>query len=301
MIRALSERAPLPGFLVGILFVAVSVVYVCLLQVGVELVAAGIAVAMGEDPMDLASGLLIDPFVLGLGSLLQTGGLFVIAVGIAWLTRRPLLEAFAVRPARVGAFVGALAIGLAAGLFAGWVAEVVATLFEGFPMMDPAHFEMITDAILSEHRLKQAFFIGVVVIGAPLFEELIFRGLLWDSFESSAGPWVAWIVTSVLFASYHVVPIHVISVFSTGALIGLLRLFSGSIWPSMFAHFLNNALSVVLVLLLGDAADDFESTVLWAAVGLFASAAGVGVAYALGRPRLVGSPPADHEGIDGIE
>lgn len=288
----MTDRPPPPGFLVGVIYLAVSIAFVCGLQ-GLMLIPV-----MALESSDW----MFDPVFLGLGSLLQTGGLVLIAFATAWATNRDFARAFATRGARVGAFAGALVVGLAAGIFAGWISEIAATWLDFLPGMDPAHFEMIADAMLEGHLLKRLFFIAVVVLAAPLFEELIFRGLLWDAFEESGGPWVAWLLTSVLFAGYHVVPIHVISVFSTGALIGLLRLFTQSIWPAIFAHFLNNALAVVLVLALGADANEFETAIWLAAIGLVASVGGVALAYSVGRPRLVefGSRGDGNEDVDGI-
>jgi membrane protease YdiL (CAAX protease family) len=301
MISRLSEHPPIPGFLVGLIFVVVSILFVCGLQIGLGLFAVAVTVAFGHKPDDLA-WLIVDPFAIGLASLLQNGGLVVLAFAVVWLMRRDVRESFALTGCRVGALAAALLVGLSAGLFAGWVAETAMTLFEGTSLMDAAHFEMITDAMLSDQLVKRWFFIGVVVLAAPVFEELIFRGLLWNTFEESTGPWRALLITSLLFAGYHVVPIHVVSVFSTGVFLGLLRLLSGSIWPSMFAHFINNALSVALVLWLGEESSDFETTVWMGAVGLAASVAGVGLAYALGRPRLLPSQvPSLDEDADGIE
>ena len=44
------------------------------------------------------------------------------------------------------------------------------------------------------HRLAMAF---AVVATAPLFEELIFRGYLWELTERAAGRWGAFVVTTV--------------------------------------------------------------------------------------------------------
>ncbi|MCP4871474.1 MAG: CPBP family intramembrane metalloprotease [Proteobacteria bacterium] len=290
----MSDKPPVPGFLVGVIYLAVSVAFVCGLQ---GLMVIPVLLSGGS------SDWMFDPVFLGLGSLLQTGGLVGIAVVVAWATKRDFATAFAVRGARVGAFAGALIVGLSAGLFAGWISELATEYLQFLPGMDPAHFEMIADAMLEGHILKRIFFIAVVVLAAPLFEEIIFRGMLWDSFEESAGSWAAWLITSLLFAGYHVVPIHVISVFSTGAFIGLLRLYSQSLWPAIFAHFLNNSLAVGLVLAMGEEANDFETAIWLAAIGLFASLAGIGVAYGVGRPRLLefGSRADGTEDTDGIE
>ncbi len=293
----IEDRYPLPGPLIALIYVGLSIAFVIALQV-VLVVVAGIMASQGGDLMEV----MADPLFLGLGSLFQTGGLVMLAVVVVLLSRRSFVEAFALRGGRLGAFGGAFAVGGAAGFFAGWVSQVAMDLFEGFPFMDPAVFEMITAAILEGSLGGRIVFIAVVVIGAPIFEELIFRGLLWDACEDRTNPWIAWAVTSCLFAGYHMVPIHVISVFSTGALIGLVRLWSGSIWPAVLAHFVNNALSVGIVLLMGEASNEYEVSALMAFASLGLSFAAVGVVYAVGRPALVPSvPPGGAEDVDGNE
>jgi hypothetical protein len=87
---------------------------------------------------------------------------------------------------------------------------------------------------------------------APLFEELVFRGTLWGLLERALPPPVVLLITSVIFAAYHVDPIHVILAFPVGLLIGWVRMTSGSIYPAILLHFVNNTLAIVLLLTLRD-------------------------------------------------
>jgi membrane protease YdiL (CAAX protease family) len=77
---------------------------------------------------------------------------------------------------------------------------------------------------------------------APVYEELLFRGYVFRGLSRSAGPVVAIIVSSLLFAGFHGDPLHAIAVLPMGLLLGWLRWRTGSIWPSMIAHGLNLAI-----------------------------------------------------------
>ena len=81
---------------------------------------------------------------------------------------------------------------------------------------------------------------------APVYEELLFRGYVFRGLSRSAGPGVAIGVSALLFAAFHGDPLHAIAVLPMGLFLGWLRWRTGSIWPSMIAHALNNAIWVAL-------------------------------------------------------
>ena len=58
---------------------------------------------------------------------------------------------------------------------------------------------------------------------------------------------MAFALTTVLFALYHMDPIHVVSLLPTAVFLGWLRWASGSLWPPILAHFVNNAVAVGVV------------------------------------------------------
>jgi len=248
------------GWLVALLYLVASVVWVVLLNVALVAILLGVLVAQGKDPSSVAmdSGLLRSPLVLGATAVLQTVGMFGAMLGTGYLLGRRPLDELGLRGGRVAPFVAAGVVGLTAGLFAGWVSELLPRLM---PFLESTIFEIFEEAMLSGPLSGRLVFYFAIVVAAPIFEELIFRGLLWDSLEGSIGPVATLLVTSVLFAGYHMVPIHVLSVFSTGLLIGWLRLCSGSVLPCILAHFFNNALSLAAVLLLAEG--DAEWVITW--------------------------------------
>jgi len=85
---------------------------------------------------------------------------------------------------------------------------------------------------------------------APLVEELVFRGLLYGWLAGRWGTVVAWIVSSLAFAAAHIELAHVILVLPLGLWFGWLRRRTGSLWPSLVAHMVNNGLAVVAAALL---------------------------------------------------
>lgn len=89
--------------------------------------------------------------------------------------------------------------------------------------------------------------LGSLVIGlAPaLAEELFFRGAMQGAY-ARLKPWVSILVVGVLFGMLHgqisALPGHVL----LGVLLCALVYWTGSIWPSMLLHFLQNTLAVGL-------------------------------------------------------
>lgn len=89
--------------------------------------------------------------------------------------------------------------------------------------------------------------IGVLVIAgsAGICEELLFRGVILRGLER-LGAVKAVLITAFLFGLLHVDFQRLLGTFLLGALIGFLVYRTGSIYAGMLAHFVNNALAVLL-------------------------------------------------------
>jgi len=83
--------------------------------------------------------------------------------------------------------------------------------------------------------------IALVVI-APFIEELYFRGFLFKGLLKNNPPWIAYVVSALLFALLHPPIIVMLEFFVIGMLLASLVHESKSIWPGVLIHALNNAL-----------------------------------------------------------
>jgi membrane protease YdiL (CAAX protease family) len=92
----------------------------------------------------------------------------------------------------------------------------------------------------------------VVVVLAPICEEIVYRGLLWGALERYALPrWVPFLVTTLLFALAHFEFTRTPLLFVVALPIALARLRTGRLVASVVAHQVNNLLpGVVLALTL---------------------------------------------------
>ncbi len=85
-------------------------------------------------------------------------------------------------------------------------------------------------------------FISLVIV-APVAEEILFRGYLFGKLRKYAPLWVAVLVTSLLFALVHFQWNVSIDVFALSIVLCLLRVVSGSLWPSILLHMLKNGIA----------------------------------------------------------
>jgi len=106
-------------------------------------------------------------------------------------------------------------------------------------------FRLKTTSELSAFEGRSPAWAFLLYAGAPaVFEELGFRGVLFGLLRRSLNAREAVLLSAVLFGIVHLsVPILITHV-PLGLYLGWLRERSGSIYPSMTAHFLHNSLIV---------------------------------------------------------
>ncbi len=93
-------------------------------------------------------------------------------------------------------------------------------------------------------------FVQVLIIMAfipALAEESLFRGLLQPLLARHINPHFAILLTSLAFALLHNQHLAFLSIFVLGIILGYLRHWTQSIWPSTLLHLFNNASIVILV------------------------------------------------------
>ena len=103
----------------------------------------------------------------------------------------------------------------------------------------------VTDAMLSGPMILPALLIIAVL--PAVFEETLFRGVTVGAMRSSGwGEGSTVLVSGALFSLFHGNPEQTVYQFACGACYGLLAVRSGSIFPTMLAHFSNNAFILIL-------------------------------------------------------
>lgn len=82
-----------------------------------------------------------------------------------------------------------------------------------------------------------------LVLFAPVFEELICRGVVLGSLHARYGVVTAWLVSSLFFGVLHGQPAQVIGASVIGLILGFVYLATDSMWSVMILHALNNAVA----------------------------------------------------------
>jgi membrane protease YdiL (CAAX protease family) len=89
----------------------------------------------------------------------------------------------------------------------------------------------------------------IVVLLAPLCEEILYRGLLWGGVEKLAGPRVAFAVSTLLFALAHFEFTRTPLLLVVAIPIAAARYYTGRLTSSIIAHQINNLLPGVVLAL----------------------------------------------------
>jgi hypothetical protein len=99
------------------------------------------------------------------------------------------------------------------------------------------------DSFLVLSPVRDSALFALVVLAAPVFEEFIFRGLVYRGMERSLRPGLAVVGSAAIFAVMHP-PIAVIPVFVLGIATALSFRQSRLLWTPMLTHMVYNALVV---------------------------------------------------------
>lgn len=88
----------------------------------------------------------------------------------------------------------------------------------------------------------------LVSVWVPVMEEVFFRGFALAGLRRRFGGVSALVISSAIFAAFHTSVGALVPTFVLGAALGWVYLKTGSLWPSIFVHGLQNAIATVLAL-----------------------------------------------------
>jgi uncharacterized protein len=144
-----------------------------------------------------------------------------------------------------------VAIGLGIGL-GGFILVnlVIQALLRLVGPVDPPEQQLLSD--VTAGGLTTALAIAAAVVMAPLVEEVVFRGVLFQGLKRRLGLWPAALLSGLLFAIVHVEvsqPIYSSGLFLLGVLFAWTMHRFGSLLVPLFAHAMFNGISVGLAIL----------------------------------------------------
>jgi uncharacterized protein len=161
------------------------------------------------------------------------------ALLFANISARPLPEQFGLRPTRFWPAVGWMAAAFAAFYVFTliWVA-ILGVSPDDTKLPDELGVKDSTYALLAV-----AFLVAVV---APMAEEFFFRGFFYGALRNWRGPWPAALLTGLVFGAIHIGSAEAAFLLPLGFFgfsLCLLRERTGSLYPGIALHCLNNSLA----------------------------------------------------------
>jgi membrane protease YdiL (CAAX protease family) len=167
------------------------------------------------------------------------GVLFAVAWRFSIWRHRVGWAALGLRRTLTRAHVGLLLLVLAASLLlTGLYAALL--IYVGLGASLPAG---VPEEIREMRGALRISSVVLIVLWAPLSEELFFRGFLLQGVAAGMGPWVAAVVSALLFSVSHGSPVLLVPVFVSGLLLAWLFFRTRSLNACITAHALQNALA----------------------------------------------------------
>ena len=135
--------------------------------------------------------------------------------------------------------------------FVGWLGEInkqikFGSLQKSFEQMEA--FSNRVFQIFLQMKTMGDLLINLFVMALlpAIAEELFFRGALQKTILRTSGrPWLAILITAVIFALLHGSMFKILPIFTLGILLGIVYYVTRNLWYTIIIHFLNNAFAVM--------------------------------------------------------
>lgn len=193
--------------------------------------------ALGQTEEEVRAA-LYGPGSMAFQVVVTAGVLSLLAVAPLKLSRRPVKAALRLSRTRASTVAVAAVAVIPLGFL---VDEVTYLLGLAAPtVFDPSGLERMAGVFSGASIPGLAAVTAAVTIGPALGEELLFRGYLLRAFSHRSPAWLAVGVTAVLFGAIHMNALQGAGAFLIGIYLGFLVIRTGSLWPAVVAHGLNN-------------------------------------------------------------
>ena len=140
------------------------------------------------------------------------------------------------------------AVSIVGGCTIGFLCTLLFNFFISlFPDLKPAGISSVALLLGMENYSPIHYFVIVyLVLLAPIAEEYIFRGVMWQFFEAVFNKKIAYLLMTTVFCLVHAEFLHIISILPLSLFFGWLRYHSGKIHLPILAHIANNILATVI-------------------------------------------------------
>ena len=139
---------------------------------------------------------------------------------------------------------GTLLAGVGAFGFMIWISWIQMRIFPEYEELIKSMQDILNISVLHVHPAIGLF---IFALSPAICEETLFRGVLLSAFKKRMPGWMSVLAVGCLFGLFHV---HLYRLLPT-ALLGILFSYivyrSGSLWPAVLAHFVNNGIVFLIV------------------------------------------------------
>nr|MBQ8251987.1 CPBP family intramembrane metalloprotease [Lachnospiraceae bacterium] len=179
---------------------------------------------------------------LGFGGVaVQQAIILICPLVYAWYMKADAKKLFSVKVPKIKGILGGICFAFAGFLLALVVGALLTPVFPQSAESLKAMDEMIKE--------QPAWALILVMALMPAIgEEFLFRGFLMGTLRGKCKPWVAIIVTTLIFAAYHMSVLKMFTISIIGLGFTVAAYMTGSIFVSMLMHFINNGVSVLISL-----------------------------------------------------
>jgi membrane protease YdiL (CAAX protease family) len=232
--RPAGDGRPAVGWGWGDLLLALGVMAVGGAALTLVARAVGAAFSLAPEPR------LISPVVYAAGLGLYLAAIFGVYLFAA---RRAGWAALGLRGAQWRYFAILPPLFLLELLLLALVNSAVGRLAGGFE--NPQVDALTGGQALGAGELAALLLLVAAVV--PFAEELLFRGMLYPLLRARVGALGAILLNAAIFSVVHVVPLLLPGLFVVGLFLAYLRERSGSLWPCVAFHALQNATALLLI------------------------------------------------------
>lgn len=212
--RANMKKGQMPGMGDAVLAMAIAILLIFYVQ--------GIAVAK-----------------LGLAGVgVQQLCFLVLVIGFAWYIKADQKKLFSLGRPKGRHILGALLLWAGTYLFAILLSVPLARLFPS----SASQMEQMTVWLESQPLWMLVL---VVAVAPAICEEMLFRGFLFGTMKEKWKPWIAILVSGILFGVYHMSLVKTVTVSLLGIVFAYVVYVSDSILCSVLMHLCNNGLAVL--------------------------------------------------------
>ena len=254
---SLSDRTPYRKFLIVVGLTLIGAVFFTAIGTLLSQLIFGINLTGDASILDQTGNpSLANAFRLFQG-LAAIGTFILPAIGAAYLFSNQSSEYLGLEKKSKGIHLFAVFILLVVAIpFINWMMQINGEMnlpsslkgLQDWMETTEAQASKITKLLLGSTGVSDLLINLIVIAIIPAIgEELLFRGVIQKLFtELANSKGFAVILTAVLFSALHMQFFGFFPRFALGVLLGYLYVWSGSLWVPITAHFINNAMAVIL-------------------------------------------------------